>query len=145
MIFEYALEYGFLRLSNGVRKKLGIKIVTLRMDPEIDACFGTGLSRYVRKEILGVEDWLRNSFKVLAYEEENKQGYLRNVKTDEHFKFISVHATRSSYIAAAFVMVLFVSDILLVLFRTLFIYILSDSVNCHVAEIFPPPDFHIHK
>ena len=36
-------------------------------------------------------------------------GYLRNVKTDEHFKFISVHATRSSYIAAAFVMVLFVS------------------------------------
>ena len=31
LVFEYALEYGFLRLSNRVRNKLGIKTVTLRI------------------------------------------------------------------------------------------------------------------
>ncbi|XP_075238791.1 membralin-like isoform X2 [Convolutriloba macropyga] len=142
LVFEYALEYGFLRLSSRVRKKLGIKIITLRIDPDKDECFGTGLSRYVRREILGVEDWLRNSFKVLALEEDSKQGYLRNVKTDEHFKFISVHATRSSYIAAAFVMVLFTLSISMLLrysHHQIFIFIIDvlQMLELNIGMVFP--------
>ena len=36
-------------------------------------------------------------------------GYFRNVVTNEHYRFVSIWMERSSYIAAAFVMLIFVS------------------------------------
>ena len=36
-------------------------------------------------------------------------GYFRNVVTNEHYRFVSIWMERSSYIAALFVMLIFVS------------------------------------
>ena len=36
-------------------------------------------------------------------------GYLRNVVTGEHYRFVSMWMARSSYLAAAFIMLIFVS------------------------------------
>jgi hypothetical protein len=37
-------------------------------------------------------------------------GYLRNVESGEHYRFVSMWMARSSYMAAAFIMLIFVSD-----------------------------------
>ena len=36
-------------------------------------------------------------------------GFLRNVVTGEHYRFVSMWMARSSYLAAAFIMLIFVS------------------------------------
>lgn len=52
-----------------------------------------------------------SSVRVIAEKEDNK-GYLRNVITGEHYRFVSMWwAAWSSYLTAFFVMVLFVSEI----------------------------------
>ena len=38
-------------------------------------------------------------------------GFLRNVVTGEHYRFVSMWMARSSYLAAAFIMLVFVSGI----------------------------------
>lgn len=75
-IVEYSLEYGFLRLSSGTRKKLNIPVQTVLLDPQRDTCFGDSLSRFILKEFLGYDDLLMASVKVLAEQEDNK-GFLR--------------------------------------------------------------------
>ena len=55
------------------------------------------------------DDLLMASVRVIAEQEENK-GYLRNVITGEHYRFVSTWWTAwSSYPTAFFVMLLFVS------------------------------------
>ena len=44
-IVEYALEYGFLRLSPATRQRLNIPVKIVVLDPTKDACFGDALSR----------------------------------------------------------------------------------------------------
>lgn len=57
------------------------------------------------------DDLLMTSVRVIAEKEENK-GYLRNVITGEHYRFVSTWWTAwSSYPTAFFVMLLFVSII----------------------------------
>ena len=92
-ILEYALEYGFLRLSPKTRQRLNItvKLVTLGefvphckyftrnifrlpdSDPDRDECFGEGLSRLFLDEFLGYSDFLMTCIKRLA-ESENSRG-----------------------------------------------------------------------
>lgn len=106
---EYSLEYGLLRLSNVSRARLNIPILYVHLNPDTDACFGDTLSRFILERFLGYDDLLMSSVKVLAEEEDNK-GYLRNLVTGEHFRFISSWwVPRGSFIAAFFVMLLFVS------------------------------------
>lgn len=108
-IVEFSLEYGFLRLSHATRKKLKIPVHLVQLDPRVDKCFGDSFSRWMLREILGYDDILMASVKVLAEQEDNK-GYLRNVVTGEHYHFVSMWwMARGSYPAAYFVMVLFVS------------------------------------
>jgi len=40
-------------------------------------------------------------------------GYLRNVVTGEHYRFVSMWMAKSSYLAAAFIMIVFVRVFLL--------------------------------
>lgn len=75
-IVEYSLEYGYLRLSRATRKKLKIPVHLVLLDPKTDACFGDSFSRMILREILGYDDLLMASVKVLAEQEDNK-GYLR--------------------------------------------------------------------
>ncbi|VVC97958.1 unnamed protein product [Leptidea sinapis] len=107
-ILEYSLEYGFLRLSPNARLHLKIPVKIVTLDPSADDCFGDTFSRFVLDEFLGYDDLLMASIKMLAEQEDNK-GYLRNVITGEHYRFVSMVTARSSYIVAFFIMLVFVS------------------------------------
>ncbi|PIK44690.1 putative membralin [Apostichopus japonicus] len=113
-IMEYSLEYGFLRLSSSTREKLKIPVMVVQLDPNKDECFGDMLSRFLLEEFLGYDDILMSSVKSLAEQEDNK-GYLRNVVTGEHYRFVSMWMARSSYIAAGFIMLIFTISISMLL------------------------------
>ncbi|XP_071495173.1 membralin-like [Diadema antillarum] len=113
-IMEYSLEYGFLRLSPSTRERLGIPVMVIQLDPAQDECFGDALSRFLLDEFLGYDDILMSSVKSLAEYEDNK-GYLRNVVTGEHYRFVSMWMARSSYIAAGFIMLIFTISISMLL------------------------------
>lgn len=112
-------------------------------DPTRDECFGDAFSRFILEEFLGYDDILMSSIKQLAEQEDNKgirsicgsplelvssgygfcvSGFLRNVVTGEHYRFVSMWMARSSYLAAAFIMLVFVS----------FLPIASFSSNTHL-------------
>ncbi|KAH7935901.1 hypothetical protein HPB52_014869 [Rhipicephalus sanguineus] len=86
-IVEYSLEYGLLRLSPATRQKLNISVKIVTLDPAKDGCFGDWFSRLLLDGFLGYDDVLMASLKNLAEREENK-GYVRNVVTGEHYRFI---------------------------------------------------------
>ncbi|XP_075528833.1 membralin isoform X2 [Dermacentor variabilis] len=113
-IVEYSLEYGLLRLSPATRQKLNISVKIVTLDPAKDGCFGDWFSRFLLDGFLGYDDVLMASLKNLAEREENK-GYVRNVVTGEHYRFISMWTSRTSYIAAAFIMLVFTLSISMLL------------------------------
>lgn len=80
----------------------------LLTDPSRDQCFGDRFSRLLLAEFLGYDDILMSSVKGLAENEENK-GFLRNVVSGEHYRFVSMWMARTSYLAAFVIMVIFVS------------------------------------
>ncbi|EEB15700.1 membralin, putative [Pediculus humanus corporis] len=113
-IVEYSLEYGFLRLSPATRSRLNIPVKIVTLDPNHDKCFGDTFSRFILDGFLGYDDVLMASIKTLAESEDNK-GYLRNVVTGEHYRFVSMWMARSSYLAAFFIMIVFTISISMLL------------------------------
>uniref|UniRef100_A0A0A9Z3P5 Membralin n=1 Tax=Lygus hesperus TaxID=30085 RepID=A0A0A9Z3P5_LYGHE len=113
-IVEYSLDYGLLRLSMSTRQKLNIPIMVVTLDPATDQCFGDALSRFILRELIGYDDLLMSSVKALAEKEDNK-GYLRNVVTGEHYRFVSMWMGRTAYVAAFFIMLIFTVSISLLL------------------------------
>jgi len=75
-IVEYALEYGFLRLSPETRQRLNIPVKIVTLNPSNESCFGDSFSLFLLENFLGYDDILMSSIKNLAESEENK-GYLR--------------------------------------------------------------------
>uniref|UniRef100_A0A6P4FDP9 LOW QUALITY PROTEIN: membralin n=1 Tax=Drosophila rhopaloa TaxID=1041015 RepID=A0A6P4FDP9_DRORH len=141
-IVEYSLEYGHLRLSSSTRKRLNIPVLTVQLDPNNDKCFGDGLTRYLLKRLLGYDDLLMASVRTIAEQEENK-GYLRNVITGEHYRFVSMWwAAWSSYPAAFFVMLLFTFSVSMLLrysHHQIFVFIvdLLQMLEYNVSARFP--------
>ncbi|XP_059060757.1 membralin [Achroia grisella] len=140
-ILEYSLEYGFLRLSPNARLKLKIPVKIVTLDPQQDECFGDPFSRFVLDEFLGYDDLLMASIKGLAEQEDNK-GYLRNVITGEHYRFVSMLTARSSYIAAFFIMLVFTISISMLLryaHHQIFVFIvdLLQMLEFNVTVSFP--------
>ncbi|XP_058808363.1 membralin-like isoform X2 [Phymastichus coffea] len=113
-IVEYSLEYGFLRLSPAARQRLNIPVKIVTLDPANDKCFGDAFSRLILDEFLGYDDLLMASIKTLAEHEDNK-GFLRNVVTGEHYRFVSMWMSRTAYIAAFFIMLVFTVSISMLL------------------------------
>ncbi|XP_031837179.2 membralin isoform X1 [Nomia melanderi] len=113
-IVEYSLEYGFLRLSPVARQRLNIPVKIVTLDPVNDKCFGDDFSRLILDEFLGYDDLLMASIKTLAEHEDNN-GFLRNVVTGEHYRFVSMWMARTSYLAAFFIMLLFTISISMLL------------------------------
>ncbi|RZF41371.1 hypothetical protein LSTR_LSTR000085 [Laodelphax striatellus] len=140
-IVEYSLEYGFLRLSPSTRQRLGVPVLIIKLDPTKDACFGDAFSRFVLDEFLGYDDLLMASIKTLAESEDNK-GYLRNVVTGEHYRFVSMWMARTSYIAAFFIMLVFTVSISMLLrysHHQIFVFIvdLLQMLEFNVTITFP--------
>ncbi|XP_028906425.1 membralin isoform X2 [Ornithorhynchus anatinus] len=113
-IVEYSLEYGFLRLSQSTRQRLSIPVMVVTLDPSRDQCFGDRFSRLLLDEFLGYDDILMSSVKALAENEENK-GFLRNVVSGEHYRFVSMWMARTSYLAAFVIMVIFTLSVSMLL------------------------------
>lgn len=113
-IVEYSLEYGFLRLSQSTRQRLNIPVMVVTLDPVKDECFGDSFSRFLLDEFLGYDDILMSSVKALAENEENK-GFLRNVVSGEHYRFVSMWMARTSYLAAFVIMVIFTLSVSMLL------------------------------
>ncbi|XP_069072350.1 membralin isoform X2 [Pleurodeles waltl] len=113
-IVEYSLEYGFLRLSQSTRQRLNIPVMVVTLDPTRDQCFGDRFSRLLLDEFLGYDDILMSSVKALAENEENK-GFLRNVVSGEHYRFVSMWMARTSYLAAFVIMVIFTLSVSMLL------------------------------
>ncbi|XP_064551820.1 membralin isoform X2 [Drosophila montana] len=141
-IVEYSLEYGHLRLSAATRKRLNIPVLTVQLDPNTNACFGDRLTRYLLKRLLGYDDLLMASVRTVAEREENK-GYLRNVITGEHYRFVSMWwAAWSSYPAAFCVMLLFTFSVSMLLrysHHQIFVFIvdLLQMLEYNVSARFP--------
>lgn len=113
-IVEYSLEYGFLRLSQATRQRLSIPVMVVTLDPTREQCFGDRFSRLLLDEFLGYDDVLMSSVKGLAENEENK-GFLRNVVSGEHYRFVSMWMARTSYLAAFVIMVIFTLSVSMLL------------------------------
>ncbi|TMW52513.1 hypothetical protein DOY81_002414 [Sarcophaga bullata] len=141
-IVEYSLEYGHLRLSPATRKRLQIPVRVVQLDPLNNKCFGDKFSKFLLKELLGYDDLLMASVRVIAEQEENK-GYLRNVITGEHYRFVSTWWTAwSSYPTAFFVMLLFTFSISMLLrfsHHQIFVFIvdLLQMLEFNVTARFP--------
>lgn len=138
---EYALEYGFLRLSPESRKKLGIPVLLVELDPAVEQCFGDALSRFLLDEFLGYDDVLMSSVKRLAEYEDNK-GYLRNVVTGDHFRFVSMWMARTSYLVALVLMFIFTISISMLLrycHHQIFVFIVNllQMLDLNVTIAFP--------
>ncbi|XP_034946149.1 membralin isoform X2 [Chelonus insularis] len=140
-IVEYSLEYGFLRLSPAVRQRLNIPVKIVTLDPLNDKCFGDAFSRLILDELLGYDDLLMASIKTLAEHEDNK-GFLRNVVTGEHYRFVSMWMARTSYLAAFFIMLVFTVSISMLLrysHHQIFVFIvdLFQMLEFNVTASFP--------
>ncbi|XP_057321186.1 membralin isoform X2 [Microplitis mediator] len=140
-IVEYSLEYGFLRLSPAVRQRLNIPVKIVTLDPQNDKCFGDAFSRLILDELLGYDDLLMASIKTLAEHEDNK-GFLRNVVTGEHYRFVSMWMARTSYLAAFFIMLVFTVSISMLLrysHHQIFVFIvdLFQMLEFNVTASFP--------
>ncbi|XP_046436208.1 membralin isoform X2 [Neodiprion fabricii] len=140
-IVEYSLEYGFLRLSPAARQRLNIPVKIVTLDPSNEKCFGDAFSRLILDEFLGYDDLLMASIKTLAEHEDNK-GYLRNVVTGEHYRFVSMWMARTSYLAAFFIMLVFTVSISMLLrysHHQIFIFIvdLLQMLEFNVTVSFP--------
>ncbi|XP_071053357.1 membralin isoform X1 [Onthophagus taurus] len=140
-IVEYSLEYGFLRLSLAARQRLNVPVQTVVLDPWKDECFGDYFTRFMLSEFLGYDDILMLSIKPLAEQEKNK-GFLRNVATGEHFRFVSMWMARTSYIAAFFIMIVFTVSVSLLLHYShhqIFVFIVEvlHMIEYNVPITFP--------
>nr|KAF6347551.1 transmembrane protein 259 [Pipistrellus kuhlii] len=140
-IVEYSLEYGFLRLSQATRQRLSIPVMVVTLDPTRDQCFGDRFSRLLLAEFLGYDDILMSSVKGLAENEENK-GFLRNVVSGEHYRFVSMWMARASYLAAFIIMVIFTLSVSMLLrysHHQIFVFIvdLLQMLEMNMAIAFP--------
>ncbi|XP_065340985.1 membralin isoform X2 [Cloeon dipterum] len=140
-VVEYALEYGFLRLSSAVRQKLGIPVKVVVLDTVENPCFGDAFSRFLLDQFLGYDEMLMSSIKMVAEQEDNK-GFLRNVVTGEHYRFVSMWMARTSYVAAFLVMMVFtvtVSMLLRYSHHQIFVFIvdLLQMLEFNVTIAFP--------
>ncbi|KAA3682474.1 uncharacterized protein DEA37_0007230 [Paragonimus westermani] len=134
-IIEYALEYGFLRLSPAMRKRLNITVKLVVLDPAKDQCFGNFLSRFLMEEFLGYDDLLWGSIKHLAVSESVK-GHMTNVVTGQHYRLISSQMSRSSYLVATLVMLLFTFCVSVLLRYTSHQLVLIVAVETIMSEFF---------
>ncbi|KJH49363.1 hypothetical protein DICVIV_04503 [Dictyocaulus viviparus] len=112
---EYSLLYGILRLPVSFRHKHNITTLWARVDADSD-CFGDAFSRRVMRAVLGFEDVIMASLRALAQNSSEDDGaglgYLHDLSTNEHFHFVSFMMSKSSYLMAAVVMLVFANEII---------------------------------
>lgn len=113
LTLEFAYEYGLLRLSDSMRRKLGIQTLVVEIETSNKRCFRNRYWRFVLREFIGYQEMLlanvRNAFG------RSSKGYVRNVATGETFRFVSTWVTKLSFLAGFTVMIIFTLSISLLL------------------------------
>uniref|UniRef100_A0A915Q755 Membralin n=1 Tax=Setaria digitata TaxID=48799 RepID=A0A915Q755_9BILA len=140
-VVEYSLYYGLLKLPHSYRLEHNIPFLLVRLDPEVDSCFGDWISRALMEYFIGYEDVLMSSVKALA-ENETDKGYLRDMITGEHYRFVTMGNPRASYFTALIVMLIFTFAISMLLRFShhqifLFIVDLLQMFELNQALVFP--------
>lgn len=142
-ILEYSLEYGFLRLSPQTRQRLNVTVMLVTLDISNNTCFGSGLNRFLLDQFLGYQEILMSSLKQLA-EKETHKGYVRNVLTNDHFRFVNAWQNRRwwTYVVALCIMVVFTISISMLLRYShfqIFVFIvdLLRMIEHNTSIIFP--------
>ncbi|CAF3865869.1 unnamed protein product [Rotaria sordida] len=142
-ILEYSIEYGFLRLSPETRQRLNIEVLLVTLDVTNNTCFGNGLSRFMLDQFLGYQEILMSSIKQIA-EKETHKGYVRNVMTNDHFRFVSTWQNRRlwTYLVALCIMIIFTVSISMLLRYShfqifLFIIDLLRMIEHNASIVFP--------
>ncbi|CAF1596771.1 unnamed protein product [Rotaria magnacalcarata] len=142
-ILEYSIEYGFLRLSPETRQRLNIEVLLVTLDMTNNTCFGNDLSRFMLDQFLGYQEILMSSIKQLA-EKETHKGYVRNVMTNDHFRFVSTWQNRRwwTYLVALCIMIVFTVSISMLLRYShfqifLFIIDLLRMIEHNTSIVFP--------
>ncbi|XP_057300168.1 membralin-like [Hydractinia symbiolongicarpus] len=140
-IFEYSQEFGFLRLSQETRKRLKIPVRVITLDPTKEACLGDKFSRFLLKYFLGYDDVLMNSIKKVA-DAENNTGYMLNVVTGDHYKFVPWGIGRGSYVISLLLMFLFtisISTLLRYCHQQVFFFIINvlQMLDMNIVLAFP--------
>uniref|UniRef100_A0A1I8EMF3 Membralin n=1 Tax=Wuchereria bancrofti TaxID=6293 RepID=A0A1I8EMF3_WUCBA len=120
-VVEYSLYYGLLKLPHSYRLEHNISFLLVRLDPEVDSCFGDWVSRALMKNFIG---------------------YLRDMITGEHYRFVTMGNPRASYFTALIVMLIFTFAISMLLRFShhqifLFIVDLLQMFELNQALVFP--------
>lgn len=107
-MMEYALDIGILKMDKNTRRKLNISVTLVALDPDIDECFGNGLSRMLLEEVLGYNELLISSIRTLAIKE-GGIGYLKKLNSDEYYQFnFMICNSYVSLVVALLVMYLYI-------------------------------------
>ncbi|XP_015907914.2 membralin [Parasteatoda tepidariorum] len=144
-LLEYSLEFGFLKLSPATRTKMGVEVHTVVLDPLKDKCFGNEFSRFML-QYLDYHDFLLGSLRHLV-EKDSAKGYVRNVVTGAHYRFIDYNVSWASYLNSLVVMIvctLAVSMLLRYSHHQIFLFVvelfhtleLNASLNFPITQIF---------
>ncbi|XP_035204939.1 membralin-like, partial [Stegodyphus dumicola] len=133
-IVEFSLEYGFLKLSPSVRKRLNISVTLVALERETEKCFGNFFNRFLLEHFIGYDDVLLASLRSLA-EKEDYKGYVRNVVTETEFVFINIWMNETSYFTAGFVMLVFTVSISILLRYS------HHQIFVFIGKLFIFPDF----
>lgn len=129
---EYAWLYGVLRLPPQFREKHGIPTTWVRIDADSE-CFGDSLTRKIIQSFVGYEDTIVASLREQAVNVSNGEaassmGFLHDLRTHEHFHFISHMLSKASYFTAALLMLTFTFAISMLLrfsHQQIFIFIID--------------------
>lgn len=114
-IVEFGLDSGLLRLSRQLRERLSVPVRLLVLDPDRHACFGDRLTRLVLSNVVGYDDIMLASLKQLSERRLNSVGFLRNVITGDHYRFVSNWGVSTSLVSAAVMMFVFTLTVTMLL------------------------------
>ena len=106
-VMEYSLHYAFLRMDDVLRRNMSIPISNITLEKN-NLCFGNFFSRLLLDNLFGYDDVLMSSFKKIAANVSNK-GFLRNVVTGEHYRFIDMWLNKLNYVFSFILMIILVS------------------------------------
>ncbi|CAJ0945855.1 unnamed protein product, partial [Mesorhabditis belari] len=104
-VAEYSLLYGLLRLPPDYRLKHSIPQMTIRIDAD-STCFGTQNWRNLLLSTVGYEESIISSLRQLAKKEKDT-GYLHDLRTNEHYHFVTIVTGKQSYVIAFCILLIF--------------------------------------
>ena len=106
-IMEYSVHHAFLRMGEHLRTSLNISVTNMTVQKD-DPCFGNFFSRFLLDNLFGYDDVLMGSFRNVASTTSNK-GFLRNVITGEHYRFVDIWINKLNYVFSFLLMIILTS------------------------------------